>query len=171
MTRRRLVGVTVAGLIAMAGVTGTATGGRGEQVSAQDRLALLGGWAIVGTWSVQITLANCETGQEFGPMFPGLNTFLAEGSMLSDPAASPAMLRTGHGVWAHAGGRRFTNTVVLFRFNPDGSYAGTQTVRRNIMVSRNADAFTAHDTVTTADPAGTVVDTRCAVGRGRRLQP
>ena len=71
----------------------------------------------------------------------------------------------------HAGGRRFANTVVLFRFNPDGSYAGTQTVRRNITVSRNADAFTAHDTVTTANPGGMVVDTRCGIGRGRRLQP
>jgi hypothetical protein len=81
------------------------------------------------------------------------------------------MLRTGHGVWAHAGGRQFTNTVVLFRFNPDGSYAGTQTVRREIAVSRDADVFTARDTVTIADPGGTVVDTHCGIGRGHRLQP
>jgi hypothetical protein len=91
--------------------------------------------------------------------------------MLSDPAANPAMLRTGHGVWAHAGGRRFTNTVVLFRFNLDGSYAGTQTVRRDITISREADAFTARDIAETTNPGGTVVDTRCAIGRGHRLQP
>jgi hypothetical protein len=97
--------------------------------------------------------------------------FLAEGSMLSDPAASPALLRTGHGVWAHERGQRYRNTVVLFRFNPDGSFAGTQTVQRNITVSRDPDEFLALDTVTSADPAGTVLDTRCAVGRGQRLQP
>jgi hypothetical protein len=115
--------------------------------------------------------ANCQTGEEIpGATFQALNTFLAEGSMLSDPAQNPALLRTGHGVWAHAGGRRFTNTVVLFRFNPDGSFAGTQTVRRNITVSRNSDEFTALDTATTANPGGTVVDTRCAIGRGKRLQ-
>jgi hypothetical protein len=161
------VGATIAGLIAATGVTATATGRQGEQ----PRNAALGGWAIVGTWTVQVTLANCQTGQEQGPMFPALNTFLAEGSMLSDPASNPATVRTGHGVWTHAGGRRFTNTVVLFRFSVDGSYAGTQTVRRDITVSRDAAAFTARDTVTTSDPAGTVVDTRCAIGRGQRLQP
>ena len=171
MTRRGLLGMTVAGLIAMIGATGTATAERRGQASAHQPSALLHGWAIVGTWSVQVALANCDTGQELGPTFPALNTFLAEGSMLSDPAASPTMLRTGHGVWAHAGGRQFTNTVVLFRFNPDGSYAGTQTVRREIAVSRDADAFTARDTVTIADSGGTVVDTRCGIGRGRRLQP
>jgi hypothetical protein len=163
--------MTVAGLIGMIGATGTVIAGQSEQLSAHQPSALLHGWAIVGTWSVQVALVNCETGQELGPTFPALNTFLAEGSMLSDPAASPTMLRTGHGVWAHAGGRQFTNTVVLFRFNPDGSYAGTQTVRREIAVSRDAGTFTAHDTVTTADPNGTVVDTRCGLGKGRRLQP
>ena len=131
MTRRTVVGVTVAGLMAAAGVTGTAAGRREGQ-----------GLAIVGTWAVQVTAANCQTGVELFPMFPALNTFLAEGSMVSDPAANPAILRTGHGVWAHAGGRQFTNTVVLFRFNPDGTYVGTQTVRRDITVSQDADAFT-----------------------------
>ena len=91
--------------------------------------------------------------------------------MLSDPASNPALQRTGHGVWAYAGRRQFTNTVVLFRFNPDGSHAGTQTVRRNITVARNSNEFIAHDSVTTADPRGTVLDTRCAGGRGRRLEP
>ena len=91
--------------------------------------------------------------------------------MLSDPAASPATVRTGHGVWTYAGGRRFTNTVVLFRFAVAGSYAGTQTVRRDITVSHDASAFTARETVTSADPGGTVVDTRCAIGRALRLQP
>ena len=164
MNRSSLLGVI---LISMIGATATA-----EQDSApQQRATLLQGWAIVGTWSVQVARANCETGLELGPTFPALNTFLAEGSMLSDPATNPATGRTGHGVWAHAGGRQFTNTVVLFRFNLDGSYAGTQTVRREIAVSRDAAAFTARDTVTIADPAGTVVETRCGIGKGLRLQP
>ena len=165
MTGRVLLGVV---LISMIGGTGTANG---KQDSAQSRAAPLQGWAIVGTWFVQVALANCDTGQELGPTFPALNTFMAEGSMLSDPAVNPAALRTGHGVWAYGGGRQFTNTVVLFRFNLDGSYAGTQTVRREIAVSRDADVFTARDTATIADPGGTILDTRCAIGRGRRLQP
>ena len=165
MRGRVLLGVM---LISIMGWTGTANG---RQDSAEPREAPVHGLAIVGTWSVQVALAHCDTGQELGPRFPALNTFLAEGSMLSDPASNPTMSRTGHGVWAHTGGREFTNTVVLFRFNADGSYAGTQTVRRAIAVSHEADLFMARDTATIADPGGTVVDTRCGIGIGRRLQP
>lgn len=162
MRQRALVGFVMAGLI---------TFGTSRKAAADDLAAWFGAWAIVGTWSVQVTLANCATGAEIpGATFPALNTFIAGGSMLSDPAANPALLRTGHGVWDYAGGRQFTNTVVLFRFNADGSYAGTQTIRRTISVSRDFNEFTARDTATTADPAGNVVATSCGIGRGRRLQ-
>ena len=165
MARRVLLGVMLVSMI------GGTTIAKGMQDVPPHETALARGWAIVGTWSVLVALANCETGQELGPAFPALNTFLVGGSMLSEPAASPATLRTGYGVWVLASGRQFTNTVVFFRFNPDGSYAGTQTVRREITVSRDAGAFASRDTATIADPGGAIVDTRCAIGRGRRLQP
>jgi hypothetical protein len=167
------MGAALACVIALGSTTGSAAGDRALQRVGEDHAALLlGSWALVGTWSVQVTLVNCQTGEEIpGLTFPALNTFLAGGSMLSDPASNPALSRTGHGVWAQTEGRRFTNTVVLFRFNPDGSYAGTQTVRRHITVSPKAHEFTARDAITTADPGGTIVDTRCAFGRGLRLQP
>jgi hypothetical protein len=173
MRRRALVGLGMAALIAIAATAESRAAVREAVQSAEGAAAFsLSGWALVGTWWVDVALANCETGEEIpGAVFPALNTFLAEGSMLSDPAANPALQRTGHGAWAYAGGRQFTNTVVLFRFNPDGSYAGTQTVRRSITVSRNWSEFTAHDTVTNADAGGTVVVTRCGIGRGRRLEP
>ena len=166
--RRAVVAVTVAGLMTLVGMSGTVTGAGGERGRAAGPNH--GAMAIVGTWTVQVAMASCETGEELGPMFPALNTFLSEGSMLSDPAQNPAVLRTGHGVWAHAGGWEFTNTVVLFRFT-NGTYAGTQTVRRDITVSHDSATFTARDIATTAAPDGTVVDTRCAIGRGRRLEP
>ena len=159
--RRAVAAVTVAGLMTVVGLSGTTRGAGPSH----------GAMAIVGTWEVQVALANCDTGAELGPVFPALNTFLSEGSMLSDPAQNPATLRTGHGVWAHAGGWEFTNTVVLFRFNTNGTYAGTQTVRRDITVSHDSDTFTARDIATTAAPDGTVTDVRCAIGRGRRLEP
>ena len=165
--RRGVAGLILAGLVAIGGTSAQAAGDLFD-----DDRTVLWGWSIVGTWTVQVTLVNCQTGDPIpNATFPALNTFLAEGSMLSDPASNPALLRTGHGVWARAGGRNFTNTVVLFRFNPDSSFAGTQTVRRNITVTRSLDEFSARDTVTVADPSGMVTDTRCAVGQGRRLQP
>ena len=127
------------------------------------------GRRIEGTWRVEITLRNCQTGVAIGTQ-PGLNTFLAGGSMISNPAVSPALLSTGHGVWEHAGGRSFINTIVLFRFNPNGTYAGTVTVKRVIELGENSDEFTSTDTAEAADPNGSVIETRCSTVSGQRLE-
>ena len=64
------------------------------------------GRRIEGTWVVDLRFADCQTGVEAASATsPALHTFLAGGSMLSDPAVSPVALGTGHGVWQHAGGR------------------------------------------------------------------
>jgi hypothetical protein len=70
------------------------------------------GSRIEGTWRVQLTFRDCQTGAA-GPTVPALNTFLDGGSMIATPSASPALVRTGHGVWRHAGGRNFMNTLVF----------------------------------------------------------
>ena len=127
------------------------------------------GRRIEGTWRVEITLRNCQTGAAIATE-SGLHTFLAGGSMLSTPAINPALLSTGHGVWEHLGGRSFTNTVVLFRFNPDGTYAGTAKVTRQIELGENPDELTSTDIGEATDPNGNVIGTRCATVVGRRLE-
>ncbi len=125
---------------------------------------------IEGTWRVESTLRDCQTGAALATA-PILNTFLAGGSMLSQASTSPALLSPGHGVWNHVGGRRFTNTVVLFQFNPaNGMYAGTVTVKRNIDLDWNSDEFTSTDVGEAADPNGNVIGKRCATSAGRRLE-
>lgn len=124
---------------------------------------------IEGTWSVQGTARNCQTGAEIAT-FLGLNTFVAGGSMIATGAINPASLSTGHGVWEHAGGRSFTNTVVSFRFNPDGTFAGTQKVTRNIEIGASSDDFSSTNSVELADTAGNVIATRCSAEIGQRLE-
>jgi hypothetical protein len=61
------------------------------------------GRRIEGTWLLQATLRQCDTGAEIpNSTFPALHTFLSGGAMLSNPATSG--LSTGHGVWTHTGG-------------------------------------------------------------------
>jgi hypothetical protein len=124
---------------------------------------------IEGTWRLEVTLRNCQTGAAIGTT-PGLHTFLAGGSMLSNPAVTPSLLSTGHGVWEHVGGRSFTNTIVLFIFNPDGTYAGSTTVTRDVELSENSDELTSTDTAVASDPNGNVIGTRCATAVGHRLE-
>ena len=124
---------------------------------------------LVGTWRTQGTVINCQTGTQLAT-FRGLNTFLGEGSMVANGAINPALLSTGHGVWEHAGGRDFTNTIVSFRFNPDGTFAGTQKIKRSIELDGGGDEFTSVNSVELADPAGNVTFTGCSTETGHRLE-
>ena len=157
MYLKAISGVALVVILVLAGAQIPASGQNGK------------GRRIEGTWRVETTVRNCQTGAAIRSA-PVLHTFLAGGSMLSDPAVSPALLSTGHGVWEHVGGRTFTNTIVLFRFNPDGSYAGTARVTRNIELGDNSDELTATDTTEAIDLSGNVVGTGCATGIGRRLE-
>jgi len=124
---------------------------------------------IEGTWRAQVRVLNCQTGAEIVTL-SGLNTFLPGGSMISTVAINPALLSTGHGVWEHAGGRSFTNTVISLRFNPDGTYAGTEKVTRNIELDSSGDEFTSINSSEIADPAGNVIRTGCSTVTAHRLE-
>lgn len=128
------------------------------------------GRRIEGTWRIERTAVNCQTGAA-GSTTPALHTYLPGGSMLvTSGNISPARLSTGHGVWEHVGGRSFMNTIVFFRFNADGTYAGTATVTRNIELGDNFDEFTSTDSSELADPNGNVIATQCATAVGQRLE-
>ena len=154
---KAISGLALAGLLVLAAAQIPASGQNGK------------GQRIEGTWRIEVTNRNCQTGEPIETI-PGLHTFLAGGSMLSEPAIPPALLRTGHGIWQHVGGRNFTNTIVFFRFNPDGTYAGTVTITRDIELGENADELTSTDTAVATDPNGNVVGTRCATAVGQRLE-
>jgi hypothetical protein len=138
------------------------------QVPASGKNGL--GSRIEGTWRVQLTFRDCQTGAA-GPTVPTLNTFLEGGSMIATPSASPALVRTGHGVWKHAGGRNFINTIVFFGYNPTtGAFAGTQKVTRNLELEEGSDEFASTDSFEMTDPSGTVISSGCATATARRLE-
>ena len=126
------------------------------------------GRRIEGTWLVQGTLRDCNTGAEIpNSTFPALHTFLSGGAMLSNPATIG--LSTGHGVWTHAGGDGFQNTIRLFAFTPTGVLMGISTVERDIVLSSDGASLTSNDVGDLRDLAGNLVGTRCASVTGTRL--
>jgi hypothetical protein len=125
---------------------------------------------IEGTWQVEVTQRNCQTGAAIRT-FPGLNTYLPGGALIvTGASSSPALISTGHGVWEHNGGRNFTGTLVFFRFLPDGTYAGTTKVTRNVELDGTGDEFASTESIELADPNGNVIGTGCATQIGRRLE-
>ena len=123
---------------------------------------------IEGTWLLQATLRQCDTGAEIpNSTFPALHTFLSGGAMLSNPAASG--LSTGHGVWTHTGGDTFQNTIRLFAFTPGGALMGIATVERDILLSPDGGSLTSNDVSEFRDLAGNLIGSRCAAVTGTRL--
>ena len=124
---------------------------------------------LEGTWRTQGTAINCQTGATIRS-FLGLSTFLSDGSNIATGASNPALMSTGHGVWEHTDGGNFANTLVFFRFNADGSFAGTQKVTRTIALDDSGEAFMSTNSVEIADATGSVTLTACSTEEGHRLQ-
>jgi hypothetical protein len=123
---------------------------------------------IEGTWLLQATLRQCDTGAEIpNSTFPALHTFLSGGAMLSNPATSG--LSMGHGVWTHTGGDTFMNTIRLFAFAPSGALMGIATVVRDIILSPDGGSLTSSDVSEFRDLAGNLIGSRCAAVTGTRL--
>jgi hypothetical protein len=126
------------------------------------------GRRIEGTWLLQATLRQCDTGAEIpNSTFPALHTFLSGDAMISNPASDG--LSTGHGVWTHAGGDNFKNTIRLFAFAPGGTLAGIARVDRDIVLSPDGESLTSNDDSEFRDLAGNLIGRRCAAVTGTRL--
>lgn len=126
--------------------------------------------ALEGVWNNQVTLRNCQTGAEIRTIV-GMNTFARGGTTQETGVGTAPSLRSpGHGVWSYQFGRRFFSVLQFFRFNPDGTYAGTQKVRKQIELSRFGSNFTATVAVEIFDANGNLVGTGCATETAARFE-
>ena len=111
---------------------------------------------LVGTWTVQVTLRDCATNAQLGPVLNTLETF-HRGGTLSESAGASAFENgqrsAGHGTWSHQSGRTYSQEIValvLFDSPPNppaspGFLAGWQTVSHTVRLT-DADNFTSTGT-------------------------
>lgn len=116
-----------------------------------------GARALEGSWSVVVTPRNCQTGAAGNP-FPRMNTFMQGGTMQEFAAAvAPSRRTPGHGVWSHSTERSFSYSLQFFRFNADGTFAGSVRERRQVEVDADGNAYTATGTGALFDANGNPV--------------
>jgi hypothetical protein len=126
---------------------------------------------LQGTWRVQITLRNCQTGDALRPPFPAMATFAAGGTVItSDGGLSPLLRGAGHGAWRHTGGHAFEALTEAFLFTPAGAFNGTQRLRQSLEVGWDPDEFNATVSAEILDVQGIVLATGCATSVGRRME-
>ena len=122
---------------------------------------------LEGTWRVQLTPVNCQTGAASPATGRSINTFARGGSLVAAPALpGPPLL----GVWKHVEGRRFTNTVEGFRLNPDGTYAGMVKIKADLILEEGFNEFTATDVFEFFDANGNSVGKGCLIRKGQRIE-
>ncbi|MDQ3665855.1 MAG: hypothetical protein M3410_04490 [Acidobacteriota bacterium] len=127
---------------------------------------------LEGTWLLQFTGRNCQTGDPIpSRSVQLLITYVRGGTLLeTSSAVSGAVRSTGQGVWHDKGGRNYAATFMFFRFNPDGSFAGTTRVTQDINLSRGGDELNVTNTLEVLDANGTVIFTVCGTATGTRLE-
>jgi hypothetical protein len=126
---------------------------------------------LEGTWRVQVTLRDCQSGNPAAPAFPALASFARGGTMTTaDGGMNPSRRGSGHGVWAHMGGRTYRAVTEAFLYGPTGELTGTQRLTQVIELGQDPMTFTAEVSAQVLAPNGVVVFSGCATSAGARLR-
>ena len=137
-------------------------------VSAQDQKGNEQG--LVGSWDLQVTLRDCETGTAF-VSFPAINTYNQGGTMQQTAPPEPfTTLLPGHGVWSHQTGLSYAGAFRFFKINPDGSVATKTIVRSAISLERDGKSYTSTDTGEILSADGALLFRACSTTAATRFE-
>ena len=126
-------------------------GGESEPVEVTDPLE--------GTWEAVITQRDCVTNAALDT-FSG-SQVMHRGGTLSDTGATATARGPGYGVWSGRGGN-YTSKFRYFRYNPDGTLAGSNVVTRTILLAADGNSHTATTRQEIRSVTGAVLQTGCA---------
>ncbi len=144
------------------------TGGEQVQENSNEKSSYFR--SLTGSWNLQVTRLNCQTGAVIGAA-PAMLTFTLGGTMMdTGTQISPALRGVGHGVWRHISGVNFTAAFQFFRFNADGTLAGRQVVRQQIALNHAGTEFTNTATANVLDVNGAIIATNCSTAVGTRFE-
>ena len=130
-----------------------------------------GGRSLEGAWDMSITFRNCVTGEAIREraglisfMFGGVLQEFGTGQMV------PRDRTDAHGNWSHVSGAQYYAVSKAFRFNADGSLAGTAKLYRSIDVAVDGRSFSASVTSEIFDTGGNLIANGCATETGTRIE-
>lgn len=146
--------------------------------------------ALVGTWTVQVTLRDCATGAPLGPAFNSLVTFHGDGTIgetAGSRAFEPGQRSPGHGTWTRKGGHAFGQemiALVVFDSEPNlpgtpsfdptkpvspGFFAGWQTVSHTVRFT-DVDRIASSGTNAFYKSNGELYRSGCSTATGQRYE-
>jgi hypothetical protein len=125
---------------------------------------------LAGTWRVQLTVKDCQTGQALRT-FPAVLAFAKGGTLVLTTAGQlPSLSTTGLGIWRHTNDHSYSAVSEAFIFNTDGAWTQTHRLTRAIEVSNDGDQFTDTVALQIFDTNGNQIVTGCATSVGSRMK-
>lgn len=124
---------------------------------------------LEGTWRVQVTIRDCQSGVELRT-FPAMLTFAQGGTLTETTTGFPPTLRTpGHGFWQHTGDHTYTAVSEAFLFSPTGVWTSTQRLTQTIEIGDDPDQLTSTATNEIFDTNRNLLLSGCATAIANRL--
>ena len=138
--------------------------------NAQSQHAPSGG-GLEGTWRVEVTLRDCNTGAALGSPFRSLLSFARGGTMTETTARfSPAVRGPGHGIWQQIQGSTFSSTLEAFLYNPSGVWIEWQRLTQTIEIGDDSDTWTANAHNEIFDTNDNLLLSGCSTAVGHRME-
>ena len=126
------------------------------------------GGQIEGTWRVQVTLRNCQSGVELRT-FPAMLTFAQGGTLTGTSTVLAPLLRGGDfGIWQFNGQGSYSAVSEAFIFN-GGAWSQTQRITQAITLSQDANTFSSNAHTEFFDTAGNLMASGCATAVATRM--
>lgn len=155
-------------LLAIALATASTAAAAASLPEHHPRLLLSPANAIVGTWEFRARVFACASGQTLRQLRAS-SVFNAGGTLLDTSTDPPATRGPAFGVWTYdpRSGRHVAQ-MRLYRYNPDGSFAGAAQVRRTLTLSADGDTATGTFTGRILGPNEEVLAATCGEETGIR---
>jgi len=128
-----------------------------------------GSGRLDGTWDVQLTVRNCQTGATIRTL-PEVATFMFGGTMLYSTSGIPQSLKTpGHGNWRHVSGNNYEFEFKSLNFDAGGVFTGWTIVIHAATLNSEATGYISEGTAEVFNPNGTSIFKGCSTATATRL--
>jgi hypothetical protein len=129
------------------------------------------GKGLEGTWRVEVTLRDCNTGAALGGPIRSLLSFARGGTMIETTTRfSPAVRGPGYGIWQQVQGSTFSSTFEAFRYDPAGVWFETQRITQTIEIGDDSNTWTANAHNEIFDTNDNLLASGCSTAVGHRME-
>jgi hypothetical protein len=124
---------------------------------------------FVGIWESVVTQRDCTTNATIATL-RGNSVVHADGTFMDTPGAAPGSRGPGLGVWTASVASTYTVKFRFFRFNADGTPAGSNVVTRSVTLAADGNSATGTSKVQVLDVSGNTLAQGCSTDTSTRFK-